>query len=164
MCDYCGCRSVAAIDQLSEEHEQVLALVYFLRGHAQRGELQPARTVADDLAVLLEVHTEKEEHGLFSELRTSWGADQRLDELTSEHQEIHDLVLAVMQGQSGWETAALRLTKALSEHILAEETDLFPYAMYELGSAAWSRIDAIHQQMGCAGTRLVGLGDRSAPG
>lgn len=150
MCDYCGCRDAAAIDELSIEHEQVLDLVYSLRRHAQQREHDRAGQVAAALSELLAIHTAKEEEGLFSELRASWGADPRLDELAREHRYIDHLVTSVARGRPGWEEAALRLADTLSDHVMAEETDLFPYALYELRDAAWARIDAIHRRLAAA--------------
>lgn len=86
MCAYCGCRQRPAIDELSEEHEQLLELVYGLRRRAETGDHAEVVAVLEgDLGPLLAHHADKEERGLFTQLRTSWHADDRLDTLVAAH-------------------------------------------------------------------------------
>lgn len=36
------------------------------------------------------------------------------------------------------------LVATLAEHIVSEETDLFPYSLHELDPDQWDAIDAVH--------------------
>lgn len=145
MCDYCGCRRQSAIDELSEEHERLLDLLYRLRGEGARGDhAAVVRTLETAIAPLLEEHTDKEERGLFVQLREAWAADDRLRDLVDEHRDIEERVATVLAGGPGWQDAVRSLGDALSEHILDEETDLFPYALYELTPHQWDAVEAVH--------------------
>lgn len=147
MCDYCGCREQAAIEELSQEHEQLLNVVYRLRRDGARGD-HPAvlEALEVELAPLLRRHTDKEEQGLFVQLRDAWAADDRLDVLVDEHRRIEELLEAVVAGGADWHGALVLLADELSEHIFDEETDLFPYARYELREAQWAAVEEVHDR------------------
>ena len=145
MCDYCGCRRQAPIDDLSAEHDRVLDLGYRLRRLARDDDhAGVAEVLEHQFGPLLQVHTAKEERGVFAALRDSWEADDRLDALVDEHRELEAGITTVVDGASGWQDVLLALLDDLSEHILAEETDLFPYALYELGAGQWEAVAATH--------------------
>jgi hemerythrin-like domain-containing protein len=95
-------------------------------------------------ADLLEHHTAKEERGLFTQLRSSYAADERLDTLTGEHRALEVLLASVRAGRDGWQEALVRFVDELANHVLDEEVDLFPYAMYELQDAQWERVAEVH--------------------
>ncbi len=146
MCDYCGCRLQPAIDELAEEHERLLDLVYGLRRTADRGEhAQVVLTLEERVAPLLREHAAKEEQGLFAQLRAAWEADDRLDALVAEHRDLEDVLAAALAGGAGWAASVHRLADELTEHIFDEETDLFPYALYELAPDQWEQVEAVHE-------------------
>lgn len=152
MCDYCGCRRQASIDDLSTEHERVLDLSYRLRRLARDHDHAGAVALLEhDFGPLLQVHTAKEERGVFAALRDSWDADDRLDTLVDEHRALEAGIAAVVVGAPGWPDLLLAVLDDLSEHILAEETDLFPYALYELGADQWEAVAAAHADVEAAG-------------
>lgn len=145
MCDYCGCRLQPAITELSNEHERLLDLSCRLRQLAAAGAHRDALEAVDgEFAALLERHTVKEERGIFTQLRSCWEADHRLDDLVGEHRAIEALLEQVRAGSVGWQRAVARLATDLAEHIFAEEVDLFPYAMYELTDAQWRKVAETH--------------------
>jgi hemerythrin-like domain-containing protein len=145
MCDYCGCREQPEIDELSEEHDRLLDLAYALRRLARHGTHAAVLEIVDgEFAPLLAHHTDKEERGLFTQLRSNYEADGRLDTLTDEHRELEGLLASVRARQDGWQQVLIRLVDDLARHILDEEVDLFPYAMYELGEAQWARVNEVH--------------------
>jgi hemerythrin-like domain-containing protein len=37
---------------------------------------------------------------------------------------------------------------ALSRHLMDEETDLFPYAQYELSPLQWDEVERVHARVG----------------
>lgn len=149
MCDYCGCRRSDVIAELSDEHERILELAYTLRDSALSRDQATAMAAAHALQLLLVPHTRKEEEGLFQQLRRRWETDGRLAVLVDEHREIEDLLRGITSGR-GWHEAAQRATSVLSEHILAEETDLFPYALYELDADQWTMVEAVHEAVNAA--------------
>lgn len=147
MCDYCGCRRHAPIEELSEEHEELLELGYRLRRLAREGAPAEALELLEQrLVPLLRAHTAKEERGLFAQLRSTWEADDRLDALVSEHRAMDAALAVVRRGGLGWTAALEALLADLSEHIMAEETDLFPYAAYDLGADQWRAVEEVHSE------------------
>jgi hemerythrin-like domain-containing protein len=149
VCDFCGCRQQPAIDELSEEHERLLDLGYRLRRWAAEGDRDRVRhAVVQDLLPLLHHHTDKEERGLFAQLRAAWEADDRLATLVDEHRRIDDLATRVLGDDVGWPEHLTTLVATLSEHILSEETDLFPYARYELDHRQWDAVERVHAAAG----------------
>lgn len=148
MCDFCGCRRQAPIDELSAEHERVLDLGYQLRQLGRTADHGAVATLLEhEVAPLLRRHTTKEERGVFTQLRETWEADDRLDALVDEHRELEAAIATVLAGGPDWPGVLTTLLDDLSEHILAEETDLFPYALYELGSHQWEAVAAAHAEV-----------------
>lgn len=145
MCDYCGCRRQAAIDELSDEHDRLLNLTYGLRRAARQGDHATVIETLDARIVpLLRRHTDKEERGLFTQLRNAWAVDERLDRLVDEHRDIEVQIARVRAGGPTWVHQVRQLADTLSAHIMDEETDLFPYALYELDAAQWTAVEAVH--------------------
>lgn len=147
MCDFCGCRGQAPIDELSREHERLLDVIYQVRRDAARDDHPTVvETFAAEFLPLLRRHTAKEEQGLFAQLRTAWAADERLRALVAEHRRIEKLLDVVLRGDPGWRETVVQLGDELSAHIFDEETDLFPYALYELRDEQWAAVAAAHER------------------
>lgn len=145
MCDYCGCRFIAPIADLSAEHDRLLDLAYGLRQLADDGAHDQVLDLLDGgFASLLRDHTDKEERGIFAQLRATGEADERLDQLIGEHRDIESQLALVRSGDDGWQDALHRLVADLSGHIVDEEVDLFPYAMYELDDGQWDTVAELH--------------------
>jgi iron-sulfur cluster repair protein YtfE (RIC family) len=148
MCDYCGCRRQPVIDELSEEHEHLLEQVSRLRRQARSGSHdEVARVLSTHVVPALAVHTTKEERGIFTELRRSWVADDRLDALVGEHRAIEELIGRILAAEDGWRPLVRELADELSGHIVDEETDLFPYALYELTPTQWEAVEGLHRDL-----------------
>jgi hemerythrin-like domain-containing protein len=139
MCDYCDCRSIAPISQLSVEHEEALTLIAGVRSTVAAA--QPPDAQLTRLAELLARHTEREERGLFTELRTAGIGDGYVDGLLDEHRQLDDLAGAPPR-------RILELVDVLEQHIVREETDVFPAARQLLSAEQWERIaDLDHMPM-----------------
>ncbi len=148
MCDYCGCRRQPAINELSDEHEQLLEHVSQLRRLARSGSHdEVAEILRVHVEPALDVHTTKEERGIFTELRRSWVADDRLDALVGEHRAIEVLIDRILAAEIDWRSLVRDLADELSGHIVDEETDLFPYALYELTPAQWEAVERLHRDL-----------------
>ena len=93
---------------------------------------------------LLDHHTSKEERGLFTQLRACNETDDRLDTLIGEHRTIEAAVSTIRTRTDGWRGTLVQLVEDLDQHILDEEVDLFPYAMYELRGPQWDRVAEVH--------------------
>lgn len=154
MCDYCGCRLIPPIADLSEEHDRLLDLAYKLRRLAEdEARDQAIALLEGEFTTLLRHHTDKEEQGVFHQLRTMGVADTRLDQLVGEHRDIEEQVARVRRGEAGWQDALHELAADLSGHIIDEEIDLFPFAMYELDDAQWDTVAEVHATTGTTPAR-----------
>jgi hypothetical protein len=65
MCEYCGCQSVTAIDELTREHDMVVNMIGDVRTAHAAGDVVRMAELARRIAAVLRPHTEVEEHGLF---------------------------------------------------------------------------------------------------
>lgn len=157
MCDYCGCRFIPPIADLSAEHDRLMDLAYELRRLAETGSRDRIVEILDgEFASLLRHHTDKEEQGIFTQLRSTGEADARLDALIGEHRDIEAQLARVRRGGDGWQQAVGRLASDLSGHIIDEEVDLFPYAMYELDDTQWDTVVEVHEAAGATRSGRVG--------
>lgn len=156
MCDYCGCRRQPAIDELSDEHEELLAWVSQLRRQARSGSHdEVAEVLRAHVVPALAAHTTKEERGIFAELRRAWLADDRLDALVGEHRAIEALIGRILAAEDPWRPLVRELADELAGHIVDEETDLFPYALYELTHTQWETVEALHRDLGARGAATL---------
>ncbi|MEV0570379.1 hemerythrin domain-containing protein [Dactylosporangium sp. NPDC050588] len=149
VCEYCGCQSLAAIDELTREHDTVVNLI---------GEVRAARAAADTggmadlarrIAAVLGPHTEVEEQGLFPLL-----AGEFPDQVTALEAE-HDAIEAVLgQAAAGtptdpaWPDRFVRILDVLRDHILKEQDGVFPAALISLSGADWDAVDAVRARVG----------------
>ncbi len=148
MCDYCGCRRQPVIDELSDEHEHLLEHVSQLRRLSRSGSHdEVAEILRVHVVPALAVHTTKEERGIFTELRRSWVADDRLDALVGEHRAIEELIGRILAAEIDWRPLVRELADDLAGHIVDEETDLFPYALYELTPGQWEAVESLHRAL-----------------
>lgn len=135
MCDYCGCRSEPEIAALSADHEHMLALTARLRrAHTAGG---PLSELVAELADLLEPHARREERGVFAAL-----IGEGIDSTYVERFELDHATLKELLSHGDAHAQALPLVELLEDHVLREETDLFPAAHQLLGSDAWATIAA----------------------
>ena len=137
MCDYCDCRSHPEIAFLSEDHERVLTLTAALRRALARRDGDSVATLVGRLPGLLGPHFEREERGVFERLRGTGIGDEYVDRFDREHDEMERL----LAGSSSADTQ--RLVILLEDHILREETDMFPAAHQLLAPTDWDAIDEI---------------------
>jgi hemerythrin-like domain-containing protein len=146
VCDYCDCRSHPEIAELSADHDRVAALLARLEQAVAAANDREAAVVAAAVHEILEPHAAREEDGVFYELGREVGRDY-VARFEAEHALIHRL-LAEASGPS-WRSAAAELVVVLRDHMLREETDLFPAAHQLLSPAQWA---AIRAEEPCAAT------------
>ncbi|MGW1806036.1 hemerythrin domain-containing protein [Streptomyces sp. NPDC002078] len=91
MCEYCGCQSLRATDELTREHDEVVRLISHLRPARQEGGVARMAQVAR----VLEPHTQVEEHGLFPALAADF--PDQMAALEAEHRRV-EAVLAEVAG------------------------------------------------------------------
>jgi hemerythrin-like domain-containing protein len=149
MCEYCGCQQIAVIDELTREHDAVVAILGSVRGVLAAGRLDDAAACCRELLALLGPHTAVEEDGLFPEL-----ADEYPDHvvaLRAEHREIEGVLAEAVDGpptDPTWPGRLERIAFLLREHILKEQDGVFPAALSTLDGDQWERVEQVRARAG----------------
>lgn len=140
MCSYCGCRSIGIIGRFSTEHDELINTTGLLRRVVAAGHVDEVAGLVDDVARLLEPHTEAEEAGLFTVLRRDEDFSEHIDTLCGEHLGLDDLLARIRAGESH---LVDRFDTELRSHIQREENGLFPASLTTLGGDEWDEVDAL---------------------
>lgn len=154
MCEYCGCQALETIDELTQEHDEVVRLISHLRpAHEDGGVLRMAE-VAREIAKVLDPHTEVEEHGLFPALAGDF--PDQIAALEAEHRSI-EAVLAEANGafltDPTWPDRLMEAMAVLRDHILKEQDGVFPAALANLSTGEWEAVEAARAKTGSALSR-----------
>lgn len=149
MCEYCGCQAVAAIAELTREHEMVVNLVSQVRAAHGAGDVATMAVIARRIAVVLGPHTRVEEDGLFPALEGDF--PDQVAALRAEHRRVEAVLDAAAVGvpaEPGWPDRLLAMLEMLREHILKEQDGVFPAALTGLRTADWEAVDAVRARVG----------------
>ena len=146
LCDYCDCRDLAPIRELSDEHDRIGALMGQVRDRLAAGADTDAAAALTGLQAALGHHLVKEEAGLFAQLSATADNASYLEGLASDHARARAGLLAVDAGSTGWAPGVLAAFDELAEHISVEEYDLFPASRMIIDDAGWAEITAAHQR------------------
>jgi hemerythrin-like domain-containing protein len=141
MCEYCGCQAIAAIDELTREHDLVVNLIGDVRAAHREGDTGRMAALAREIATILGPHTEVEEQGLFPALAGDF--PEHVAALESEHRRIE----AVLR-DPGTPQTLLDTLEMLREHILKEQDGVFPAALAGLRNEDWEIVDAVRARAG----------------
>ena len=138
MCDYCDCRSITEIGELSDEHEQVLAVTHRLRHRADAGlgEDEVAGLLAG-LRGALEPHTQREEAGIFAVLATIDTDPSYRQRFLDDHVDIDGALVAAIADHS----RIAALVELVERHVFEEETDLYPAIRQLFAPSDWHEIE-----------------------
>ncbi|WP_260844748.1 hemerythrin domain-containing protein [Streptomyces sp. SLBN-31] len=90
MCEYCGCQSLASIDELTREHDEVVRLISHLRSAHQDADVARMARVAREITAVLGPHTRVEEHGLFPAMALDF--PEQIAALEAEHRHIESVL------------------------------------------------------------------------
>ena len=141
MCDYCDCREIPQIHELSAQHEHIRDLVDLLRRGLNSGEGAAGAAILTELQAALEPHLVREEKGLFVEL-AGQSAERELATLLDDHARARAGLLAREPAAPGWSAGIADDLDELVLHIELEEYDVFPASRLLLDDAAWARVHA----------------------
>ena len=136
MCDYCDCRAQPEVAALSADHERLLSMTAALRRSLAAGLPVDAHQLGE-LAGLLLPHAEREEVGVFAALRDVGVEPDYVGRFEDDHRQIDEMLASAARVPS----AVGPLIELVEDHILREETDLFPAARQLLAPDQWDAVD-----------------------
>ena len=148
MCEYCGCQQIAAIGELTREHDALVAAMSIARTQLAAGRLDEAAAACRGMVTILGPHTRVEEVGLFPELTDEFPG--HVAALRAEHSQIEGVLSESQDGVPDDPTWPERLTATfflLREHILKEQDGMFPAALAALDGEQWDRVDAVRRDL-----------------
>lgn len=140
MCSYCGCQSIGIIGRFSAEHEQIINVSGLLRRAIVEGRLGEVGGLADDVARLLDPHTDAEEVGLFTVLRRDEDFAEHVDGLCGEHTKLTETLARIRAGETN---LVHRFSRDLRSHIQREEDGLFPASLTTLDGEQWAEVETL---------------------
>lgn len=149
MCEYCGCQAITAIDELTREHDLVVAMIGQVRTAHTAGDIGEMAELARQITTVLGPHTEVEEHGLFPLLAGDF--PDQIAALEAEHRRIEAVLGEAAAGtptDPGWPVHLIDTLDLLREHILKEQDGVFPAALTSLSGTDWDTVDAARARAG----------------
>ncbi|MGW6545187.1 hemerythrin domain-containing protein [Streptomyces massasporeus] len=159
MCEYCGCQSLTAIDELTREHERVVNLIGHVRDAHRDGRVTRMAELAREISAVLGPHTQVEEGGLFPAMAAEF--PEKIAALETEHRRI-EAVLAEADGpflaDPTWPERLIETLAQLRAHILKEQDGVFPAALAVLDPDQWEVVEAVRARVGAA---LAGVPERN---
>lgn len=152
MCDYCDCRSIREIGELSFEHERVLELTHSLRHQPIDAEHHEA--IHRDLRALraaLVPHTRREEAGIFAVLAMVDCPPDYRRRFLDDHAHIDEMIETALTDDA----VVPELTALVERHVFEEETDLYPALRQVFAPSDWhiveERVNSAHEPERVAG-------------
>ncbi|WP_028800536.1 hemerythrin domain-containing protein [Streptomyces sp. 142MFCol3.1] len=152
MCEYCGCQSLASIDELTREHDEVVRLISHLRPAQDNGGVARMAEIAREITTVLDPHTRVEEHGLFPAMAADF--PEQIAALEAEHRRIESVLAEAADGVTpsdpAWPDRLMEVMAMLRNHILKEQDGVFPAALAGLGTEEWESVEKVRAGAGSA--------------
>jgi len=146
MCEYCGCREVAPIAELMDEHTALLDEAYYVRkalGENDRlGALLRLRTLVEHL----QQHVHREETGVFTALRETGEFLDEVEALEGEHRSFDAMLEALDVESPDFAEGVATLLSELNQHVERENLGVFPVSVVTLGARGWDVVDRAHAE------------------
>lgn len=150
MCEYCGCQSLASIEELTREHDEVVRLISHLRLAQRAGDVAGMAQHARGIAAVLGPHTQVEEHGLFPAMAGDF--PDQIAALEAEHRRIEAVLAEAADGVTPsdptWPDRLVEAMAMLRDHILKEQDGVFPAALAHLSTEEWEAVEAVRAEAG----------------
>ncbi|MFF5188438.1 hemerythrin domain-containing protein [Streptomyces sp. NPDC000345] len=154
MCEYCGCQSVATIDELTREHDAVVTLISHVRDARRDGDTAAMAGLARRITAVLTPHTRVEEHGLFPAMAVEF--PDHIAALEAEHRRVEAVLAEAADGvpeDPSWPDRLLEVLDLLRDHILKEQDGVFPASLATLSTEQWEAVEAVRARAGSALSR-----------
>jgi hemerythrin-like domain-containing protein len=149
VCEYCDCRALTPIRELSQEHDLALSLVRDIRIARDKGDVPRMAELASRIAAVLGPHAQVEERGLFPALAADF--PDQMAALEAEHRQIAAVLGEASSGppqDPAWPDRLAAALALLGAHIRKEEDGVFPAALASLGPADWETMEDIRARVG----------------
>jgi hemerythrin-like domain-containing protein len=147
VCEHCGCKQVAPIGELMQEHVALLDDASLVRGALGAGDRAAALTHLNGMVGRLARHVRREEDGIFTALRDDGEYAEEVAALEGEHLDL-DAAIARLQGDApDFEAQVSRLLDDLAEHVEREDLGIFPVSVVTLGAAGWELVEKTHDRL-----------------
>lgn len=149
MCEYCGCQELTPIDELTREHDQVLALIADVRVASRSADIPRLASLARQIAAVLAPHTQVEEQGLFPPLAADF--PEQIALLEAEHREVETVLgeaADAVPADPAWPARLEDALAVLRGHIRKEQDGVFPAALATLRVADWDSVEAARARAG----------------
>ncbi len=149
MCEYCGCQQVTLIDELTQEHDALVAMMAGVRAQLASGDLAGVAAACRRMTQILGPHTLVEEEGLFPQLSEDY-PEQTLA-LQAQHRSIEGVLAQADAGvpaDPAWPQQVRDVLFLLREHILKEQDGVFPAALATLDPDQWDRVQVVRARAG----------------
>ena len=144
MCEYCGCRQIAPIGELMDEHSALVDQASHVRHDLGAGNPVAAMARLTDLVAHLDRHVRREEAGIFTAMRTTGEFVDEIDELEGEHRDFAETIAALDIDSPDFATRVMALLDDLEVHVEREDLGIFPVSAVTLGATGWAIVDEAH--------------------
>jgi len=144
MCEYCGCRGVAPISELMDEHSALIDEAHHVRRDlgARGSSAANARLAA--LVAHLQRHVDREEGGVFRALRAAGEFVDEIEALEAEHRDFAAMIASLDADSADFEALMTKLLDELAVHVEREDLGIFPVSVVSLGASGWAVVDEAH--------------------
>jgi hemerythrin-like domain-containing protein len=142
MCELCGCREIAPIAALMDQHLELEETAGRVRRAIADGDQDRAAEELRQLVALLGPHVRQEEDGILAALRREPEFAGHIAELEREHDEMQVALATLLRADPGWMDRVPRLLDELVRHIDKEDDGTFPVAAVTLGADGWTLVEA----------------------
>jgi len=144
MCEYCGCRQVAPVAELMDEHAALVDQAQAVRQALSRGDFAAAMSRLTGLVARLGRHVRREEDGIFRAMRAAGEFLDEVDELEAEHRDFAATIDGLDVDAPGFGATVTRLLDDLDQHVEREDLGIFPVSVVTLGASGWAIVDEAH--------------------
>jgi hemerythrin-like domain-containing protein len=144
VCEYCGCRQIAPLAELMDEHLALLDVASEMEMALRHGDDRAATESLRRLGALLDRHVRREEDGVFAALRSSGDFLEEVSELEQEHEDFHHGLANLDASAPDFADRASAMFRHLSDHIDKEDLGIFPVSVVTLGASGWDIVARAH--------------------
>lgn len=138
MCSYCGCRSIALVGKLMDDHEFVTNMFTEMRASAQARDADRLRHAAQVFKDEFVPHGELEERTIFVEMRADEAFTEAIDQLIVDHRELTQWLDRLIGGDFD---LYHRFENRMRDHMDREDNGLFPASAIMIDGPTWESLN-----------------------